>query len=272
MPAGAANAAGEPFSRNQTDHRAMCTLVILRRPGEDWPVLIAANRDEMRDRPWRPPGRHWADRPQVVGGYDALAEGTWLALNDHGLVAGIMNRRGTLGPAPGKRSRGELVLEALDHADAGEAAIALADLNADAYRAFNMVVADNRDAYWLANRADGRRVIEVRPLPAGLSMLTAADRNDLGSPRIAAHLPRFAAAAAPDPAAGDWSAWEALLAARGGEAGPEGDMCVVTDFGFETLSSSLIALPGTHLPDTSPIWRFAAGRPGDAPYRPVTLT
>ena len=36
----------------------MCTLVILRRPGHDWPVVIAANRDEMIDRPWRGPGRH----------------------------------------------------------------------------------------------------------------------------------------------------------------------------------------------------------------------
>ena len=34
----------------------MCTLVILRRPGHDWPVVIAANRDEMIDRPWLTPG------------------------------------------------------------------------------------------------------------------------------------------------------------------------------------------------------------------------
>jgi uncharacterized protein with NRDE domain len=36
----------------------MCTLVILRRPGHRWPVLIGANRDEMIDRPSKPPGRH----------------------------------------------------------------------------------------------------------------------------------------------------------------------------------------------------------------------
>ena len=249
----------------------MCTLVILRRPGQDWPLLLAANRDEVRDRPWRPPGRHWDDRPQVIGGYDELAEGTWLALNDHGVAAAIMNRRGTLGPAPGKRSRGELVLEALDHADAGEAAIALSDLNAGAYRGFNMVVADNRDAYWLANRDDGRGIIEVKPLPAGLSMLTAGDRNDPTSPRIAAYLPRFEAAPSPDPAADDWSAWESLMASRGGASGPMGDMCVVTDVGFGTLSSSLIALPATDLAPRKPIWRFAAGRPDRTPYQQVSL-
>ncbi len=247
----------------------MCTLVILRQPDSDWPVLITANRDEALQRPWRPPGRHWPDRPHVVGGYDEVAEGTWLALNDFGVVAAMMNRRGTLGQMAGKRSRGELVLEALDHADAGEAAIALADLNAGAYRGFNMVVADNRDAYWLANRENDSGIIEVKPLPVGLSMLTAGDRNDPTSPRITQYLPKFEAAPAPDPAAGDWAAWEALMASKGGPSGPMGDMCVVTDVGFGTLSSSLIALPALHLPDAKPIWRFAAGRPDEAPYELV---
>ena len=41
----------------------MCTLVILRRPGHAWPLILGANRDEMKDRPWSPPGRHWPDRP-----------------------------------------------------------------------------------------------------------------------------------------------------------------------------------------------------------------
>jgi len=40
----------------------MCTLVILRRPGNEWPVIIASNRDEMIDRPWLSPARHWPER------------------------------------------------------------------------------------------------------------------------------------------------------------------------------------------------------------------
>ena len=53
----------------------MCTLAILRRPEHDWPVIIGANRDEMIDRPAKPPGRHWADRVEVVAGLDLLAGG-----------------------------------------------------------------------------------------------------------------------------------------------------------------------------------------------------
>src|SRR5947199_3558735 len=138
----------------------MCTLVILRRPDHHWPVLIGANRDEMIDRPWRPPARHWPDRPEVVGGLDTLAGGSWLGVNDWGVAAAVLNRHGSLGPDPQRRSRGELVLEALDHADAAAAARALADLEPAAYRSFNLIVADGRDAFWLRHAGDGE--IEVR--------------------------------------------------------------------------------------------------------------
>ena len=107
----------------------MCTLVMLRRPEARWPLMVAANRDELSTRPWQGPARHWPDRPEVVAGKDMTAGGSWLGVNDDGLFAAILNRPGTLGPADGKRSRGELVLEALDHAEAKVAAEALADLN-----------------------------------------------------------------------------------------------------------------------------------------------
>ena len=107
----------------------MCTLVILRRPEHAWPVVIGANRDEMIGRPAMPPGRHWPDRMEVVAGLDLHAGGSWLGVNDWGVVAAVLNRRGSLGPEAGLRSRGELVLEALDHADAVAAAAALTHLD-----------------------------------------------------------------------------------------------------------------------------------------------
>ncbi len=251
----------------------MCTVVVLRRPDHDWPILFAANRDEMADRPGRAPARHWPDRPNVRAGIDEFAGGTWLGVNDEGVVAGLLNRRESLGPDARLRTRGELVLEALDHADAADAVAALADLDGRAYRSFNMVVADNRDAFWLRSlgaTAGGR--VEVRELPAGLAMLTAHDLDDRVSARTRTYLPRFREAPAPDPRAGDWASWETLLAAR--DHAPDADageaMTVVTDFGFGTLSSSLIALPGMHLEGARPVYRFAAGRPGEAAYRAVS--
>ncbi len=245
----------------------MCTLILLRCPGEAWPLIVAANRDEMAARPWQPPARHWPDRPDVVGGLDELAGGSWMGLNDHGMMAAILNRAGTLGPTAGKRSRGELVLEALDHADAADAAEALLHLDARAYRPFNLVVADNRDAFWL--KADGSRM-ERHVIPSGLHMLTALDLDDGASPRIRAYLPRFRALPAPDPASGDWGEWPALLADPGG--GADGEempaMCFLRPDGFGTVSSSLIAVASAETPEVRPAWRFAP-RPPAGPYTNV---
>lgn len=251
----------------------MCSIVILYRPGHRWPILVGANRDEMLDRPWAPPGRHWPDRNNVVAGLDKLAGGSWLGLNDDGVLAGVLNRMNSLGPLPGRRSRGELVLEALDHADAANAAVALADIDPGAYRPFNMVVADNTRAFWLRNLGYEAGWMEVMDLPPGLSMITARDRNDLASPRIRTYLPLFEAAEVPDPDADDWASWERLLASRGHEAGgkPTDAMAVVTESGFGTVSSSLIALPGSDADQRRPIWRFCPGLPGEKPFEPVPL-
>ncbi len=248
----------------------MCTLIVLRRPDHSWPVLLASNRDEMAGRPWRPPGRHWPNRPEVVAGMDEFAGGAWLGLNDFGVAAGILNRRDSLGPDPILRSRGELVLEALDHADAVEAARALAAVDARSYRSFNMVIADNRHAFWLrALGAGGDGRIGLNPIADGLSMVTAYDLDDAeDSARIRLHRPRFAAVPAPDPETGDWSRWIELLASRDSlpGTGPGEAMTVVTDTPFGTLSSSLIALPAAGRADVRPVWRFCAGRPGESPH------
>jgi hypothetical protein len=250
----------------------MCTVVFLRRSDDAWPLLIAANRDEMGNRPWLPPARHWPDRPDVVAGLDELAGGTWLGINDHGVVAGILNRPGTLGPAPGLRSRGELALEALDHADALSAARALQALDAKAWRPFNMFVADDRDAFWLRSLGDGG--VQAIPIPQALSMLTAHDLNDTDSARIRFHLPRFRAAPVPDPGRGQWRAWEALLTSRESEpgAGEHGAMNIATATGFGTSSSSLIALPRMTGPKPpKPVWRFGRGHPDAVQFSDVSV-
>lgn len=250
---------------------SMCTLVILRRPGHAWPLLVAANRDEMVDRPWQPPARHWPDRPDVAGGLDELAGGTWLAVNDNDVVAAILNREGSLGPSTDKRTRGELVLEAVDHADAAEAATALSALDGSAYRSFNLVVADNATAWWI--RGTETPQVEVFEIPPGLHMITSRELDDTASQRIGRFLPRFRAAAEPDVEADDWSGWMSLLATRLHDPNedPREAMCIVTDQGYGTVSSTLLALPAPDHPERERIWRFAAGRPGDHPYESVEV-
>jgi hypothetical protein len=242
----------------------MCTIVVARRPGHDWPLILAGNRDEMRDRPWRAPARHWPDWPEVVAGLDELAGGSWMGLNDQGVAATILNRTGTLGPATGKRSRGEIVLEALDHVDAVDAARALAALNPDAYRPFNLVIADSRDAFWLAHRGDGRLVVTA--LADGISMLTERGVDDTASPRIARYRERFTRIPPPDPDSADWAGWQTLLEDRVADPalGPHSALAFTLPSGFGTVSHSILALTAPGL-EKRPVWRFAAAEDAGAP-------
>ena len=245
----------------------MCTVVLLRRPGHAWPAIIAANRDEAVDRPWRPPARHWPDRPGVLAGLDEEAGGSWMGLNEAGVAAAILNRRGSLGPEAGKRTRGALVLEALDHGTAEDAAAAMTEVDGCAYRSFNMLVADREHAFWI--RHAGGRGVSAHVLGPGLSMLTASDLNDrAASERIDFYLPRFEAARPPDPDAPDgWAEWESLLLSEEtapGVSDPNGTMHVRTGWGFATVSRALLALPAGA--GARPVWRFARSWPETGGY------
>jgi uncharacterized protein with NRDE domain len=239
----------------------MCTVVVLTRPGHAWPLLLAANRDEMLDRTWDPPAAYWPDQPGVIAGRDRSGGGTWMGINRHGVVAAVLNRPGSLGPATGKRSRGELPLLALRHASAREAAKAIAATDAGAWRSYNLVLADRHDAIFVRGPGQGRSQIEA--LTPGLHMVTAHDPDDPESPRVARHLPHFEAAQPPEP--GNWSAWQAILADRSGEAGEQ--INVIPRGGFGTVCSSLLTLPE----EGAPIWLFAAGPPDQAEFRPLAI-
>jgi Transport and Golgi organisation 2 len=248
----------------------MCTVVILRRPGDRWPLLVGANRDEMIDRPWREPGRHWPDRPEVVAGLDLLAGGSWLGVNDWGVAAAVLNRTGSLGPAPGRRSRGELVLEALDHADAAAAAAALSHLDPQSYRTFNLIVADASCGFWLRH-AGGARV-EARPLKDGLSLIAAGDIDDLGTRRLELALPAFRAWPAPDPDRGEWSGWESLFGSTRAPPGEPAEAAMrFRTNGYGTVSSAVIALPAREEVGRTPHFRFAGWHPVTTPWTEVSL-
>ena len=90
----------------------MCTVVLSLAPAERMPLLLLGFRDELTDRPWQPPARHWPGSP-LVGGRDEQAGGTWLAVHP-GVprVACILNARGEPAAPEDRRSRGELPLRA----------------------------------------------------------------------------------------------------------------------------------------------------------------
>ncbi len=186
MPAnlriGGITALGEP-------HKHMCTLAIYFQMTDDYPVVIAANRDEYLDRPAAKPTTLCA-RPHVVGGKDLRAGGTWLGVNEHGLVVGLLNRRTEAPPNPDARSRGLLALDALRCRTARDAADFAAKQRAADYNPFNLLIA-SRDATFVAyNRIERIEVVQLQP---GFHLLTNLDVNDFECPRISASYEKFAA-------------------------------------------------------------------------------
>ena len=138
----------------------MCLVLVAWQQHEQWPLIVAGNRDEFHARPTE--GLHWwPDNPQVLAGRDLQAGGTWLAVGRNGRFATVTNHRDAVPPEPGLRSRGELVtgfitsdMAPLDYA---------AELDRDDYAGFNLFVCDGQSLAYASNR-DG----EPRELAPGL--------------------------------------------------------------------------------------------------------
>jgi uncharacterized protein with NRDE domain len=199
-----------------------------------------------------------------VAGVDSVAGGTWLGVNEDGVLAAVTNRRKSAPPA-NPRSRGLLVRDLLTCATAAEAADRAArELGGPNYAGCNLLCVDERNAVVL-HAGDWLR---VRPLPSGIHVLTSHDVNDASDPRLAHAL--------------DWlarrrsfpnSVWErgedgvaALqeLCAQSGNGGPP--ICLHgTTSG--TVSSSVVALRN---PLSNSMYLHAQGPPDRQPYVDVS--
>lgn len=241
----------------------MCTVLALLRPAERWPLLVATNRDERLDRAFDAPGRHWPQAPGVLAWRDRAGGGSWLGLNDDGVVATLVNAHDQLGPQAGKASRGELVLRALAEPDAASAARAIGALPPARYRGFTLLVADRAGAYAVSGDGAATRVEALAP---GHHMLTPEGCDVADAPRVRAYGEAFRAAPPPDPEAGDWESWTALLR-RDDAEDPHHAMTVTTGDGFGTVASTLIGVPAGR--GAAPVLLAAPGPPTRVGYVPL---
>jgi uncharacterized protein with NRDE domain len=159
----------------------MCTLALYFNVFPQYPIVVAANRDESLARPSLPPTRLWSS-PTVYGGQDLLAGGTWLGINDKGLLAGLLNRHTTQPSDPHRRSRGLLCLDTLKYNSATEALQFVTTQPASLYNPFNLLIADLSTAYVVHSVND---TLQANKLDPGVHLLTNLNLNDPECPRIA---------------------------------------------------------------------------------------
>lgn len=151
----------------------MCLVALFYQRYDDAPVIVGANREEYYARGGEPP-RVLEESPRVVAGVDPTASGTWLGVNEWGVLIAVTNRTRRVVPQR-PRSRGLLARDLLRCASAREAAEqATRELREDHYAGCNVLCVDRRTAVVL-HAGD---VFEVRELPPGLHLLTANDVND----------------------------------------------------------------------------------------------
>jgi uncharacterized protein with NRDE domain len=134
---------------------------------DDAPVLIMANRDEMIDRAWSPPAL-LCDTPKILGPRDMVAGGTWMGVNEAGVVVGLTNHYGTLATGGSLCSRGYVVMETLRHTTAPEARH-FAQIMAPVCKSYTLLIADPDHAFVVQN-IDGN--LQTFELMTGQHVLT----------------------------------------------------------------------------------------------------
>lgn len=156
----------------------MCTLALYFRFFDDYPVIVAANRDEQYNRASSAPG-FLDENPKIIAGKDLRAGGTWLGVNEHGLIVGILNRRsnGQEIPATTMRSRGLLCMDLLRQISTASAK-SFIDGHTESYNPFTVVFGD-KDKMYASYNSDGR--IMTHNLEAGLHVFSSAADFDLHS-------------------------------------------------------------------------------------------
>jgi uncharacterized protein with NRDE domain len=255
----------------------VCTLALYFNVFAELPLLVAANRDEHFDRPSAPPAEIAGD-PRIVAGRDLRVGGTWLGVNEHGLLVGILNRRQTDNdindpPSITTRSRGLLCMDLLQRRSVADSFEFIAE-HREAYNPFTVIFADRNSAGVAYNNHEPR--IVAKPLEAGLDVLSSAAELDLNSAKADRAHPRFAQLKERMPLGGvgpqdSLAELRAVLADHSLHDGSQdpGDAICVHREATGTVSSSVVALTA---PDSRFETYFCPGPPCQNQFSgPVTL-
>jgi uncharacterized protein with NRDE domain len=168
----------------------MCLILAAWRTVPEYPLVVAANRDEFHARA-AARAQFWQDRPEILAGRDLQAMGTWMGVSRDGKFAAVTNYRGAHEPSA-PHSRGALVASFLTNAIPASAYIQDLQKSAPQYSGFNLLAADRSELWWTSNRDSAPR--KLAPGIYGLGNLL------LDSPEVEAAKQKFRAALEPGPA------------------------------------------------------------------------
>ena len=137
----------------------MCLVIFAHHAHPEYPLVVAANRDEFFHRPTQE-AHPWPGNGGIIAGKDLQAGGTWLGITASGRFATVTNIRDPSQAEDKPRSRGELTLNFL----AGELSpLEYADTllpHFHEYAGFNLLVGDCDSLVYMNNHERIHRELE----------------------------------------------------------------------------------------------------------------
>ena len=222
----------------------MCTLIILYRPNNKWPLLVGGNRDEMLNRPWLEPTNHWNN--SICAGKDILAGGTWIGINKQGIIASVLNRPNSLGNDKNKISRGTIPIDILHKNNIEDVINYVKNINTQSFKPFNLFFGNNKKAFW-AKITDNNKII-INNITPGIHFLDSYDLNSLKSPRFIYNLRLFKNLKTPNPDNNSWASWKKFfLNDQHSHDQPLSAMFIKNNKNnYGTLCTSFLAVPNSN--------------------------
>lgn len=150
----------------------MCLILIARQVHPQYPLVIAANRDEYFQRPTQA-AHEWPGSPRIVAGKDLTGGGTWMGMAQNGRFAAVTNVRNPMQEVPANPiSRGQLVNHFLQGADTSENYLHQLAEQGQHYEGFNLLCGHGDQLWHYSNRSSS-----VKKLDKGLHGLSNASLN-----------------------------------------------------------------------------------------------
>jgi uncharacterized protein with NRDE domain len=132
----------------------MCLIFAALNYHPTYKLIVAANRDEFYNRNTAA-ATHWADFPNVIGGRDLEAGGTWMGMTTGGKISMLTNYRDPKNIRADAPSRGHLVADYLEQEVNAPDYVKHVQTHAPEYNGFNLVVGTVDELYYLSNYKDG---------------------------------------------------------------------------------------------------------------------
>jgi uncharacterized protein with NRDE domain len=119
----------------------MCLILLAWQVHPDYPLVLAANRDEFYRRPTTP-AEWWSGSPTILAGRDLEAGGTWLGVTRRGAFAALTNFRAPEQHRADAPSRGQLVPQLLDGTHSAAERLRRLQAEGPRYNGFNLLWAE----------------------------------------------------------------------------------------------------------------------------------